>query len=185
MTYDAFLTHILSLCVRDDAPIETFIRRSESYLRTVTKHYLSEQTVTLPVVDGAIELPADFIETRTITGTKTYKPVSPANAQLTSDEVGYFRAGSNLVLVGDADAEVALLYWASFPDLTATTDNWLVTNFPNVYIAAVMKGFYQWTKDPEGVQIEQAALNEALSVVQEHDRRGRNTGTIIVGGSSW
>lgn len=185
MTYDELLSTITSYTIRDDAPIEVFLRRAESYLRPVTKHYLSEKSVLLPVIDGVAELPADFLEMRLITGTKTYKPVAPMAAKLAEDECGYYREGNTVVFVGEPDAEVALLYAASFPDLTADQTNWLFDKFPNTYISAILKEFHRWQVNPEGVAIEDGALKEAISIVAEDDRRGRVTGPIIMGGSTW
>lgn len=185
MTFDEFNQCLIDLQIRQDAPNESLLRRSESYLRVVTKHPASERTVLLPIVDGIATLPADFLEMRLISGTKTYKPVAPMAANLTEDEVGYYREGNNLVFVGEPDAEVALLYHFAFADLTADQTNWLFDRFPNVYIACVMKFFEQWQRNAEGVAIEDAALKEALSVVAEDARRSRITGPIIMGGSGW
>ncbi|AYD00918.1 hypothetical protein [Neorhizobium sp. NCHU2750] len=187
MTYDEFLSTIESYTIRsiNDMPFDGFVRRAESYLRTVTKHYLAETTVVLPIVAGAIDLPADFIEIRSITGAKRYKPVAVQAAVLCENEVGYYRSGNRLVFVGEPDETIELLYWAAFADLTEDQSNWLFDRFPNVYISAVLKEFHRWQTDPEGVQIESAALQEALSIVAEDDRRGRQTGPIIMGGNSW
>ncbi|WP_276118289.1 phage adaptor protein [Pararhizobium qamdonense] len=187
MTYDEFIEQIDSYTIRTDAPIAAFITRAESSLRTIVKHYLAEKTVTLNVAANRATLPSDFREIRTITGSAgiTYRPIAPMNAVLQENEVGYYRDGNSIVFVGSPDSSIGFQYSSAFPDLTATQSNWLFERFPNVYIAAVLKSFYEWTKDPEGVQIEQAALNEALSIVAEDDRRGRVTGTIIMGASSW
>ena len=185
MTYDEFLATIKEYTIRDDAPISGFIRRSETFLRTIIRHYLSEKTVTLSVVDSTAELPSDFIEIRAISGAaKTFKRVSPTNAKLTSDQVGYFRVGDSLIFVGGEDMQIELIYSASFPDLSATQTNWLFDRFPNVYISAVLKEFHRWQQSAEGVQIESAALQEALAIVAEDDRRGRSS-PIIMGDTSW
>lgn len=187
MTYDEFLSTIESYTIRDDAPIDSFIRRAESYLRTVTKHYLAEKTVVLPIVADTVDLPADFLEIRTITGKNLYKPVSVQSATLCENEVGYYRSGNRLVFVGEPDAEIELLYWAGFPALSEDTadQSWLFQRFPNVYISAVLKEFHRWQTNTEGVAIEDAALKEALSIVAEDDRRGRQTSTIFMGSSTW
>lgn len=186
MTYDEFLSSLADLQIRTDAPNETFIRRAEAYLRPLVKHYLAEKQLTLPVVDGVASLPADFIEVRQITGaTKTYKPISPNNATLYDNEVGYFRVADDIVFAGEPEASVVLLYHSGFPALSDTQTNWLFDRHVGVYLAAVMKAFYQWEKDAEGVQIENQALQEALGVVAEDDRRGRQTGTIIMGATTW
>jgi hypothetical protein len=93
MTYEELLSTIESYTIRNDAPIESFIRRAESYLRTIAKHYLSEKIVTLTVADGVAILPDDLREMRLITGSKTYKPVSPMNAVLACDEVRLLSCG--------------------------------------------------------------------------------------------
>ncbi|WP_313199922.1 hypothetical protein [Rhizobium sp.] len=185
MDYDSFIATIQSYTIRDDAPIDSFIRRAESYLRTVTKHYLAEKTVVLPIDVGAITLPTDFLEIRTVTGTKLYKPVAVQAANLCENEVGYYRTGNRLVFVGEPDATVELLYWAAFPDLTEDQSNWLFERFPNVYIAAVLKEFHRWQTSSEGVQVEGQALQESLSIVAEDDRRGRQTGPLIMGAARW
>ncbi|MFD1326751.1 phage adaptor protein [Mycoplana ramosa] len=185
MTYDELLETIESYTIRDDAPITSFIRRAETYLRTITKHYLAEKTVLLNVTNGKAELPSDFREIRTITGTRTYKPIAPSHAQIESDEVGYYREGNTLVFVGEVDSQVGFLYHAAFPDLTEDQSNWLFERFPNVYVSAILKEFHRWQTNPEGVSIEDAALKEALAIVAEDDRRGRQTGTIYFGASTW
>jgi hypothetical protein len=184
MTYDELLSTIQSYTIRDDAPIEGFIKRAETYLRTIVRHYLSEQVVSLPVVDKVAALPDDFREMRAITGTKTYKPVSPTNARLNCNEVGYYHSGNTLVFVGEPDETVELLYAAAFGDLSADSTNWLFSRFSGVYVAAILKEFYRWEKDAEGVAIEDAALKEALSIVAEDDRRGRQT-PIVMDVTTW
>lgn len=185
MTYDEFIQVVTDLQIRGDAPLESLIRRSESYLRVVTSHVLSEKSVVLPVVDSRVELPADLLEIRLVSGSKLYKPVAPQAARLCEEEIGYYREGNSLVLVGEPEAEVSLLYKFAFADLTEDQTNWLFDRFPNVYIAAVMKSFEQWQRNSEGVAIEDAALREALGVVELDDKRARQTGPIIMGGSTW
>jgi hypothetical protein len=186
MTYDELLYTINDFVIRPDAPIESFIRRAETYLRTVTKHYLAEKSLVLPVVSGTVLLPLDFIEIRVITGKKLYKPVAVQAATLFDGEIGYYREGNKLVLVGEEpDATVSVLYWAAFPDLTSSQTNWLFDRHPNVYVAAILKEFHRWQTNAEGVQIEAQALQEALAIVAEDDRRGRQSGPLILGAATW
>ncbi len=186
MTYQEFLALIKSYTIRDDAPINSFILRAESHLRPIVRHYRSEKTIVLSITDDLADLPADFIEIRAITGiTKRYKPVSINSATLTSDEVGYYRIAGKLIFAGQAEDTVKLTYYSAFTPLTETSSNWLFDNFQNVYISAVLREFYRWEKDAEGIASEQGALTEALSVLAEDDRRGRMTGSITIGGPTW
>lgn len=185
LTYDEIISTVQALMVRTDAPVGDFIKRGEAHIRPLIRHYLAETTVALPVTANVAVLPADFLEVRAITGTKTYKPVNPANAKLYFDEVGYYRSNNTLVFVGQPDPEVTILYAASIPGISPTSTNFIADRFPNLYIAVIMRFFYQWERDAEGVQLETASLNEALAVVAEDDKRGRQTGQIIMGVQPW
>ncbi|WP_455918662.1 phage adaptor protein [Ensifer canadensis] len=191
MTYDELIDNVLSYTVRDDVPVSTMIRIAEASLRPITKHYLSEKVVTLPVVDGFAELPSDFLEMRAITGTSgiTYKPISPTNADVREGEVGYYRVGDEVSFVaaatGQLEAEVQLAYWYSFPALSSTQSNWLFARYPSVYLRAVLRESYRWLKDPESAAIEDAALKEELGILGEDNRRGLQTGTIYWREPTW
>ncbi|GCA50634.1 hypothetical protein KGO5_03081 [Sinorhizobium sp. KGO-5] len=191
MTYDELLETITSYTIRDDIPVTTMIRLAEATLRPIAKHYLSEKTETLFVVDSVAELPSDFLEMRAITGEsgQTYKPIAPANSDIFDGQVGYYRVGQSLTFVpsasGEVDDQVSIAYWTSFPALTDIRSNWLFDRFPNIYLRAVLKESFRWLKDPEGVAIEDAALKEELSILAEDDRRGRHTGPIIWESRTW
>ncbi|MGH0371730.1 hypothetical protein CN184_28415 [Sinorhizobium medicae] len=191
MTYDELLETITSYTIRDDIPVTTMIRLAEATLRPIAKHYLSEKTETLFVVDSVAELPSDFLEMRAITGEsgQTYKPIAPANSDIFDGQVGYYRVGQSLTFVpsasGEVDDQVSIAYWTSFPALTDIQSNWLFDRFPNIYLRAVLKESFRWLKDPEGVAIEDAALKEELSILAEDDRRGRQTGPIIWESRTW
>ncbi|RVK79367.1 hypothetical protein CN157_09270 [Sinorhizobium meliloti] len=191
MTYDELLETITSYTIRDDIPVTTMIRLAEATLRPITKHYLSEKTETLFVVDSVAELPSDFLEMRAITGEsgQQYKPIAPAISDVFDGQVGYYRVGQSLTFVpsasGEADDQVSIAYWTSFPALTDIQSNWLFDRFPNIYLRAVLKESFRWLKDPEGVAIEDAALKEELSILAEDDRRGRQTGPIIWESRTW
>ncbi|RVM15379.1 hypothetical protein [Sinorhizobium meliloti] len=191
MTYDELLETITSYTIRDDIPVTTMIRLAEATLRPIAKHYLSEKTETLFVVDSVAELPSDFLEMRAITGEsgQTYKPIAPANSDVFDGQVGYYRVGQSLTFVpsasGEVDDQVSIAYWTSFPALTDIQSNWLFDRFPNIYLRAVLKESFRWLKDPEGVAIEDAALKEELSILAEDDKRGRQTGPIIWESRTW
>lgn len=185
MTYDELISTINSYIIRTDAPIPEFIRRAESQLRVMARHYLSEKTAVLSVTDNTASLPSDFMDIRQISGNLFYRPVSPINAEIYFDECGYYRQGNQLIFVGTPDSSVTILYESRFPDLTATSSNWLFERFPNVYVSAILKEFYRWEKDTDGFSIETAALNEALGIVSADDQRGRATGTIAFNQGGW
>lgn len=191
MTYDELVSTVLSYTIREDIPVAQIIRVAEANLRPVVKHYLAEKTAVLTLTDEIAELPDDFAEMRAITGASgsVYKPVSATIANVQEGEIGYYRIGDDLSFVpssvGTVDPEVTLTYWSVFPALTALQSNWLFDRFPNIYFRAVLKESYRWLKDAEGVSFEDAALKEELAGLFEDDRRGRQTGTIYWGPTSW
>lgn len=182
MTYDEFISLIKSYTIRDDAPIDGFIVRAESSLRPLARHYLSEKAAVLTPVGNAVSLPADFLEFRQLTGdTQLYRPITPVMAETVEGQCGYYRQGNQIVFVGTPDATVTLLYQASFSGISSSSSNWLFDRFPQVYVASVLKEFHRWTQNPEGMQLENQALQEALATVAADDQRGRVLGTLTIG----
>jgi hypothetical protein len=191
MNYTEFTNAVTSFTVRDDLPITTLIQLAEASLRPIVRHYLAEKTVTLNLVDDIAELPSDFLEMRALTGASgfTYKPISPASAEIQFGQIGYYRIGDSLSFVpaadGQTEAQVTLAYHSSFAPLTDLQTNFLFSRFENIYLRAVLREAYRWLQDAQGVAIQDAALKEELSFLAEDNRRGTMTSTILWRDSAW
>jgi len=111
-------------------------------------------------------LPADYIEV------KNLRTVGAPDVQLdrssvfelyslyprngsTSQPRAFARDGANLVFGPEPDADYTLAgtYYAKLPSLgPANTSNWLITDVPDLILAAAMKEAAAYTMDAEAVQ---------------------------------
>lgn len=176
-TRDELISAVKDYSLRNDAPVDLFIKLFETDLKTLITHYLAETVVDLPIVDNTVSLPADFLKARDVKA-DTYKTrqLGIRDTLVYEDEVGYRQVGKQYVFVGRTNiSNVQIVYSAKVPALTeANPSNWLLTNFPNVYLHGVLAKLYRWAKDDVAEGLEKQSLAEALAVVAEDDRQGRN-----------
>lgn len=99
-----------------------------------------EESATLSLVDGAATLPADYLETRSVTaghyGDLTLITPSEAATRFASGGYGPFYTikGRELRSYAQSDT-VGLDYYEKIPALSnANPTNWLLTKAPNVYL---------------------------------------------------
>ncbi|MDT4865439.1 hypothetical protein FQZ97_1002400 [compost metagenome] len=142
-----------------------------------------EAEVTLESVGNVVSLPADFLEARRvlIDGTLA-KPISVYGSQLRAGEVGYFQSGNGYSIAPPQiePRTVTLTYYKRLPALSdAAPTNWLITKFPNVYLAATLVRAYRWLKNPEEEAGEKQSLQEALAEVAADHARAVNSGNPI------
>lgn len=176
-TRDELISAVKDYSLRSDAPVDLFIKLFETDLKTLITHYLAETVVDLPIVGNTASLPADFLKARDVK-VDTYKTrqLGIRDTLVYEDEVGYRQVGKQYVFVGRTDiSSVQIVYSAKVPALTEDNpSNWLLTNFPNVYLHGVLAKLYRWAKDDVAEGLEKQSLAEALAVVAEDDRQGRN-----------
>ncbi|UXS04527.1 phage adaptor protein [Agrobacterium tumefaciens] len=189
-TRDELISAVKDYSLRSDAPVDLFIKLFETDLKTLVTHYLSETVVDLTISSGKVTLPADFLKARDVKvdGCAT-RQLGIRDTLVYADEVGYRQVGKQYVFVGRADIKKAqIVYTAKVPALTETNPtNWLLTNFPNVYLHGVLAKLYRWAKDDVAEGLEKQSLGEALAVVAEDDRQGRNPAApnSFGGGAAW
>ena len=188
-TYSELLSAIDSYSMWPGSPNELFVELAEEALRPLLKHRLMEKHVVLSAPAGASpELPTDFQEARAILlNGSALRPLS--FHQLTPNSVGYVVTGDSLEVrpAPATDYSVDLYYYAKLPALSnQNPTNWLLTNFPTVYLRACLAQLYHWAKDPAAEQAEKDLTSDALSaVVKDHNRSTMYGNTIIEELSSW
>lgn len=165
-------------------PITTFIALGEGDVFPRIKHYLAETTVVLSSTENTVTLPSDFAAARVITvdGVKA-KLVSAYGAKLYAGEIGYFQSGNTYVLLPaqDEPRTVELTYYAKPTALSESNQtNWLLTNFPAVYLHSALVRAYRWRRDVEAEAGEKASLEEALSLLAADHSRATNSGNSII-----
>lgn len=187
--YDELQSTVAAYAFREgdpSLPVTSLIALAESDLQPVLKHYMMEKTVTLPVVDSTVTFPADFIEPRVVAiDGVVAKPVSPYNARLYPNEVGYFMRGNAIVVVREKPnpAQAQITYFGRFKPLAGDNQvNWLLAKFPTVYLHATMIRIYRWLGNADAEKQEKQSLGEALGTVSaDHNRASSaNSGNTII-----
>jgi len=176
-TRDELIATVQDYSLRSDAPVASFITVFESEIRPIVEHsFFSETIVDIPIVDGKVALPADFKRVRSVQvdNYKTHQ-LGIRDNLVYDDEVGYRQVGRAYHFVGRTDIEsVQLVYTAKIAPLTEDNPtNWLLEEFPNVYLQGVLARLYQWANDDVAAANAKQNLAEALAVVAEDDRQAR------------
>ncbi|MBB4230029.1 phage adaptor protein [Rhizobium mongolense] len=189
--YSDLITAIDSFTVNAGAPADLCVALAEEALRPLLKHRLMEEKVTTNVSAGqSPELPADFQEARAILlDGERIRPLSFQNDNLARCDLGYVVTGNTIEIrpVPSTDYVVELYYYQRLPSLSVSNPtNWLITNFPTVYLRASLAQAYHWLKDFDAEQAEKDLTSDALSaVVRDHTRSTMYGNTIIEELSSW
>lgn len=187
--YNELVTAVQDYILRSDIPTASFIRLAEVEFNPLIKHYNSETVASLPVISGAVSLPTDFMEIRSvkINGYSVYQIGIQEHVESNSD-IFYRQIGNKLVFGNVVDGtDVEVIYWARIPSLTPDNPtNWLLLKFPSVYLHGTLAKAYRWAKDDVAEGIEKQSLVEALSLVDADNKRGiQFAAAPNFGGSAW
>lgn len=188
-TRDELIGAVRDYTLRQDSPVELFIGLFENTVKSLVKHNYSETVIDIPIVDGKVTLPADFLEARSITvdNFKT-RQLGIRDSHLYPNEVGYRRVGRQLHFVGQTDIDaVQIIYYAKIESLSDDNpSNWLLENFPKVYFHGTLAEAYRWARDDVAEGVEKQSLTEALAVVAEDFRaNSKPAAPSNFGGSAW
>jgi hypothetical protein len=187
--YEGLTEAIADALMRDDltSQIPLFIRLCEASVGRNLRISDMETVATLPMVDGEITLPADFIEVINIEGDDIYEAWTPITlSQSRRDyptESGgitahYTITGSTLKSwPSGGDADVLLTYYARPPALTPGNSNWLLQKAPDIYLYGSLKHSAPWLEDDGRIQVWEMLYQQALSEVRRTDEI--RSGTMI------
>ncbi len=190
-TYSDLISAVDSYSTWPGAPTDLFVSLAEEALRPLLTHRLMEKKITISVPAGEnAQLPDDFQEARSIlVNGHPVDLLSFQNHNFGASSFGYVITGNSLEVrpAITSDYSVDLSYYQRLPALSLTNQtNWLMTNFPTVYLRATLAQLYHWAKDDKAEQIEKDLTSDALSaVVRDHARTTMYGNTIIEELSSW
>lgn len=133
-----------------------------------TTSTLLEQQVTLHLVDGVADLPADFVAIRRILGNGFYYDVGSPGSQ----EIDTYRiVGSSLYLPVDGDVE--FFYWRSPSSVESEVD---VLDFPDTMRGSLRKVLIPLLNSDEGLAESTAtAISNSMLPRERRGRVRRNT----------
>lgn len=138
---------------------------------------------TLSTVAGTetVSLPSDFINARTLTVTGTspnvpleYRTPDQYEKEFPYDETGtprvYTIIGSSLYLAPTPDAvySIRLVYQQKLPALSGGS-NWLMTQFPAVYLYATLLAAAPYLNNDERITVWQQLYAKAMDGVNKQD----------------
>lgn len=134
-----------------------------------------------PGVDGAVTLPADFLDIRSVV-TQGVPPIvlramGPDAANATyygGNPIGYTITQDKLVIEPPSQTALTISYFAAIPALTeAAPTNWLLTKHPDIYLYATVAETLAYLRDAEGASAAIALMRDSVDAAQRADMMSR------------
>lgn len=180
--YTELQTEVANWIHRSDlaSNIPVFIQLAESKINNSIKGRLLETTVTYTLTAGTatLALPSDYQQMKTVIVLSN--PQSPCEP-MSVDKINQYNAlnttgvpqfycvtGTNLVfsLPPDAAYSVKIVYYAALPSLSAlVTTNWVLTQYPYLYLYGALIEASIYTNDPDQVAFYQQKFSEGIADV--------------------
>ena len=201
-TYAELQTAVANWLDRDDltARIPEFIALAEARFNRVLRLRSMEAKYTANTVASQrnLALPASYIQMRNFqVNTSPLTTLSYVTPEIydrlwggsTSGIPKFYTILANEVSFGPIPAtvmEVEMLFYKKFDNLdSATTSgypnsvNWLITNAPDIYLYGSMLEAEPFIMNDERVPLWAAALERAISDMQEQDNKDRHSGSAL------
>ena len=162
--------------VRDDTITDVFDRLTklaESRFNREIRCRDQVTTTTIAVSGGTGALPSDFQELIGVYDTNGREYVAQTSQYTRPTNYSFYTIeGSNLVA---DDRTYTVQYYASVPTLTAsaTTTNWLLTKYPEVYLYGVAVEAAKHLRDAEMVPVLTGYRDAAIKEARADDDRQR------------
>ena len=193
-TYAALQAAVADYLARSDltTQIPDFIALNESRLNKIlrTRH---QETVSSITIDAATEaLPTDFLEARTFVLSSS--PNVVLEFMTPTDLAKTYASGTagkplNFAIIGsnfkfgptpDATYTGSLTYYAKIPALSVSnTTNWLLTNYPDLYLYGTLMESAPFTASDDRIQVWMGLYDRAIAGLSQADERARWNGSPL------
>lgn len=188
MNYGQLKTTVASWINRSDltSDIATIIEMAEATIRTDVRVAAMESLVTGSLVDGSAALPDRFLESRRLlVDSKLHDYVTPDQYQeeieVSSTLRHYTAFAGSIHVIGGGTNSYSLLCYRWFDALAADGDtNWLLTNYPNVYVYQALKQAAVFVKDANAAQGYEVLYQQAKNAVNGIDKAASNPGAMTI-----
>lgn len=193
MTYNELKEVIADFANRGDLQkqIPLFIQLTEARLNRDVRHWRMEKRAAAEVVGERFPLPCDWVETIKVKADG--RPLRLADAFMvdavdhehhrpSAGNLYYRHTGDQLELFPAQDKPVSfeLEFIAKVPSLGDNqTTNWLLDEFPDVYIYGAMLQVAPFLHDDQRVPIWAQAYGEAVSAANLSSDRAKYSGTAL------
>lgn len=191
--YTDLLASVASWMNRTDltAVIPDFVTLAESKIARDLRlrKQLINSTLTTLTTTRAVSLPADWLAFENVT-IVNYPPltyITLDQMDMKYPEAGFsgppfvYTMEGDSVLFGptpDAAYTVLINYYARFPALSGGT-NWLMTNYPNIYLYACLREASLFTMNPAAQQWDGLYKTE-IQAAEKLDSEGLHSGSVLV-----
>lgn len=157
-----------------DAQLALFVSLAEDEMRNDVRVRVQINNATGTTVDNYIPAPLDLMEVRSLTMGDTlmqYTEPGQFTDLVDAQRRGYYTIlGDYIYVTEPVGTDYELVYWASFPRLTADSDtNWMLTNAANVYLFAGCKQASVFMKDTEAASGYEALYRQAVSSLNSRE----------------
>jgi hypothetical protein len=194
-TYAALQTAIADYLARSDLTsyIPDFITLNESRLNKQLRTRRQETSVTITIDAQTETLPTDFLEARTFV--LSTSPATVLEFMAPTDlETTYANGAAgkplNFAIIGDhfkfgpspdTTYSGSLLYYAKIPALSVSnTTNWLLTNYPDLYLYGSLLEASPFVQNDERIQIWMGLYDRAVAGLSQADERAKWNGAPLV-----
>lgn len=182
--YGELKTEILTWYNRSDADfvsaIPSLVNMFETRFSRTMRLVRMEGEATLTQSGGQYALPSDLAQIAAvwdagINPPALLSPVSRSFALKVSPQSGtnpgyYYTSGANLKIVPDNGANIGLRYYKKLDVLEGDLDtNWLLTEYPDIYLTGSLVQAALWDKDPDRAAIYSGQLNGMISELVNAD----------------
>lgn len=197
-TYTGLVASISSWMNRTDLAtvVPDFVTVVESRIARDLRlrNQIVTSTLTATASVQSVALPADWLEFEnlsvTLTGTPDtnlqYLTIEQIDAKYpngggTSRPFVYTIEGPNILLgpMPDVNYTIGILYYARFPSLITAGTNWLMTNFPNVYLYGALREAALFTMNDERAAHWDTLYMKTVKDVQDIDDQAAHSGSAL------
>lgn len=195
-SYTDLLASVASWMNRTDltAVIPDFVTIAEGKLARdlrLRKQLIRGSTLTTLTTTRAVSLPSDWLafENLTILNSAPLTYLTLDQMDMKYPEGGFsgtpfvYTIEGDSVLFGptpDSAYTVNIDYYARFPALASASTNWLLTNYPNIYLYGCLREGALFTKNPaESAQWDGLYKNE-IQAAEKLDSEGLHSGSVLV-----
>jgi len=175
-----------------DSVLTDFVTLAESEFNRVLRCVEQETRDTLTVTSRYTALPADFLELRRVeydgTDIVPLNSLTPYQSTAyqtnhTSGDPAYFAiVGTDIEIQPvQSSASVDILYWAKIAALSdSNTTNWLLTAYPDLYLAECLRQVAIYTKDDASVARYGQQVADAIQTIKRNDVAKRWSGPLVM-----
>jgi len=194
-TYAELKAAIADFLNRDDltSVIPTFISLAEAQITRDLRHWRQQRRVTTTVDEQYENLPTDFVEMVSLRTDDDYTLEFASRGEImrrkldlggTSGRPIVFTLNAGqieFVPTPDASYTLEMVYYARIPALSDTdTFNWLLTNYPDVYLYGALLHAAPYLADDVRLAVWSQLYGTAIQQANNDSRKGLYSGPLVL-----